>query len=136
MVGFEKLLIIAGCAATLSAPAQSFPHSPVERAQTFSLCAGRYSALAEHGYLLGGAAIAEAEARRDAAASLLEAVLPDAMRAGLPAEQSMAWRIEAKMAQKTLLARAMFHLDPLVIEVSRRAAEENVAACDSLILGT
>ena len=69
----------------------------------FAVCAGRYSALVEHQWLVDGPASVVSAERRDAMLSLVDAVLPDDMAA-----TAMGWRIEAKVAHRALLSRAYF----------------------------
>lgn len=61
--------------------------------------------------------------------SLIEASMPDgALR------QVMAWRIDAKVAQRGLLAQARFGGDQRVSETAAARAEALAAECRSMIL--
>lgn len=69
----------------------------------FAVCAGRFSALVEHQWLVDGPASEASARQRDSLLSLIEAVAgPDETGA------AMAWRIDAKVSQKQLLDRAWF----------------------------
>jgi len=90
----------------------------------FSTCTGRYSALVEHQWLVDGPASEQSARVRDALWSLVEAVAgPEETKA------AMGWRIEAKAAQRALLARVWLDGD--------RAAEMRSAqllqACADLV---
>jgi hypothetical protein len=90
----------------------------------FAVCTGRYSALVEHQWLVGGPESGHSARVRDALWTLVEAV-------AAPEESpaAMALRIEAKAGQKALLSRAFFAGD--------RAAEVRSAqllqACADLV---
>ena len=47
----------------LAAPAAALPHAPADLVRLFSICAGRYSALAEHEALFDGDARSKIEYR-------------------------------------------------------------------------
>lgn len=90
----------------------------------FSTCTGRYSALVEHQWLVDGPASEQSARVRDALWSLVEAVAgPEETKA------AMGWRIEAKAAQRALLAQVWLDGD--------RAAEMRSAqllqACADLV---
>lgn len=125
-------------AAALSAavPAAALPLSPSERARAFAVCTGTYSALVEHQRLFDGMISEESETRRDLFAGLLDTVLPDAVDYGLPPEQAMAWRVEAKAVQAQLLSASVFNMMPQRARPARAAATANIATCDQLIFGT
>ena len=117
----------------LAGPAPALPFAPVEQVRLFAICAGRYSALAEHQALFDGGASEAAGARRDLFVELLEAVLPDAP--ALRGETALAWRVAAKHAQAVLLRRASFLDDRAAAERSRQAAEYHFAECRASVLG-
>jgi hypothetical protein len=72
----------------------------------FAVCAGRYSALVEHQWLVDGPASEASAGTRDSLLALVEAVERPGMAATV-----MGWRIEAKVAQKALLTQAQFMQD-------------------------
>ena len=113
----------------------ALPQSPSERAQFFAICAGRFSALAEHQRLFDGAASEAADAQRREFDTLLEAVLPDARDWGMPGNMVLSWRLTAKMAQAELLHRSVFQRDDMIAEHSRRAADRLFAECRNRVLG-
>jgi hypothetical protein len=126
----KSLFLVLLCAAT---PAGAFPLSPTERARVFADCAGIAAAVMEHGWLFGTGE--DAARQRELFLALLEAVLPDALARGLPGTQALAWRIEAKAAQKDLLATAAFHPAPERAAPAGRAAAARAAACTALLPG-
>lgn len=90
----------------------------------FSVCAGRYSALVEHQWLVDGPASDVSADRRDAMLELVAAVMPQDM-----AKTAMGWRIEAKVAQRALLDRAFFALD----SAAEKRSAQLLQACADLI---
>ncbi|MCX7288748.1 MAG: hypothetical protein NTW20_14660 [Rhodobacterales bacterium] len=90
----------------------------------FAVCAGRFSALVEHQWLVDGPASDASAGTRDSLLALVEAVEEPGMDATV-----MGWRIEAKVAQKALLQRAHFAKD----RVADARAEELLQACAELI---
>ncbi len=90
----------------------------------FSVCAGRYSALVEHQWLVDGPASEDAADRRDAMLELVAAVMPGDM-----AKTAMGWRVEAKAAQGALLSRAYFAQDA----VAAKRSAQLLQACADLI---
>lgn len=102
----------------------------------FSECAGRYSAVVEHDRLFSGIASETAEDRRALFVTLLDAVLPDALAYGMPEQQSMSWRIEAKAGHARLLSAAVFGMRKTEATNAREAASRYIANCDRFILGS
>ena len=90
----------------------------------FAVCAGRYSALVEHQWLVDGPGSEVSAVQRDALLSLVGAVLPDDMAA-----TAMGWRIEAKVAQRALLSRAHFGGDAF----AEKRSAQLLQACADLI---
>jgi hypothetical protein len=90
----------------------------------FAICAGRFSALVEHQWLVDGPASDASAGTRDSLLALVEAVEGPGMAATV-----MGWRIEAKVAQKALLQRAHFAGDA----VAEARAAELVQACAGLV---
>lgn len=104
----------AGCG-----PAQADP-----LLREFAVCAGRFSALVEHQWMVDGPASDASAGTRDSLLALVEAVEGPGMAATV-----MGWRIEAKVAQKALLQRAHFAKDG----VADKRAEELLQSCALLI---
>jgi hypothetical protein len=115
--------------------AEGLPQSPSQRLELFETCAGRLSALIEHQWLVEPAASDRTVSLRAEFDALVEAVMPDAVGWGMPAEMPMHWRVAAKAAQADLLATAVFSLDPQRALRARRAAEERLAECDGVLIG-
>jgi hypothetical protein len=90
----------------------------------FAVCAGRYSALVEHQWLVDGPASEVSADTRDSLLALVEAVEAPGMAATV-----MGWRIEAKAGQRALLQRAAFARDA---EAGKRASEL-LQACAALV---
>ncbi len=90
----------------------------------FSVCTGRFSALVEHQWLVDGPASGASAGTRDSLLALVEAVEGTEMAA-----TALAWRIEAKIAQKALLQRAYFAKDA----VAKARAAQLLQACADLI---
>ena len=90
----------------------------------FAVCAGRFSALVEHQWLVDGPASDASAGMRDSLLALVAAVEGPGM-----AQTVMGWRIEAKVAQRALLQRAYLAKDA---GADRRAAEL-LEACAALI---
>jgi hypothetical protein len=94
----------------------------------FATCTGRMSAVVEHQWLIGGAGSDVTQAARDAMEGLVEAATPPGDEARV-----MGWRVEAKLAQKALLARAAFGGSGQDMAATR--AEALLAECRGLLLG-
>jgi hypothetical protein len=90
----------------------------------FAVCAGRYSALVEHQWMVDGPASERSAGTRDSFLALVGAVEEPGMAAAV-----MGWRIEAKMAQKALLQRAQFAGD----KGAKARAAELLQSCAALI---
>jgi hypothetical protein len=90
----------------------------------FAVCAGRFSALVEHQWMVDGPASDASAGTRDNLLALVAAVEEPGMAAKV-----MGWRIEAKVAQKALLTQAHFAKDAL----AERRASELLQACAALV---
>lgn len=95
----------------------------------FASCTGRLSALMEHQWLMGHADADKTQAWRNTMASLLDAIQPQG--AG---RMVLSLRIEAKMAQASLLQRAVFNDDPADAARAQQQSEVAIATCASLII--
>lgn len=95
----------------------------------FAVCAGRLSALMEDQWMFDGPASERTAEELGAMVSLIDASMPrDAGR------QVMAWRIDAKLAQRGLLQQARFARDDRVAETAAARAEALAAECRAMIL--
>jgi len=93
-------------------------------ARDFALCAGRYSALVEHQWLVDGPASEGSAMMRDAFVDLARAVVgPEG------AADVLNWRIEAKVAHGALLSRAWLARD----SVAGKRSAQLLLACADLI---
>jgi hypothetical protein len=91
-------------------------------ARDFALCAGRYSALVEHQWLVDGPASESSARMRDTFVDLAGAVAgPEG------AAEVLNWRIEAKVAHGALLSRAWLARDSLA---ENRSAQLLLACAD------
>ena len=117
--GLETLLTAMAVGFAGCGPASADP-----LLREFSICAGRYSALVEHQWTVDGPASDASARTRDSLLALVDAVEEPGMGAAV-----MAWRIEAKVAQKALLQRAHFAKDA----VAEARAAELLQVCADLI---
>lgn len=124
MGGMKTSAVILGVVATgvCATPATS------DLSRDFAGCVGRYSAMLEHAWLMQAPEAEEYERLRGAFLSLLDAVgntsSPDALN----------HRIEAKVAQATLLQQASFGTDAARSEWAQERSEEFLASCRYLLL--
>lgn len=95
----------------------------------FAVCAGRFSAIMEDQWMFDGPASERTAEELHAIVSLIEASMPEGA-----ARQVMAWRIDAKVAQRALLAQARFGGDPRVAETAAARAEALAASCRGMVL--
>jgi hypothetical protein len=120
--------MVRGLGTSLAALAVGFvagsPATADPLLRDFAVCAGRFSALVEHQWLVDGPASDRSARQRDAMLSLVEAVLPPDMAAA-----SLHWRIEAKAAQTALLSRAHFAGD----RDAKARSTQLLQACADLI---
>jgi hypothetical protein len=121
--GLETFLAVLVLGA-VPAPAAA---DPLLRA--FAVCAGRLSAVMEDQWMFDGTASEQTAEELGAVVSLIEASMP----AGA-GRQVMAWRIDAKVAQRGLLHQARFARDMRLAEKAAARAEALAAECRSMIL--
>ena len=95
----------------------------------FAVCAGRLSAIMEDQWMFDGPGSEQTAAQLGAMVSLIEASMP----AGAGREV-MAWRIDAKVAQRGLLHQARFAQDHRLAETAAARAEALAADCRAIIL--
>ena len=95
----------------------------------FAVCAGRLSAVMEDQWMFDGPGSERTAEELHAMVALIEASMPeDAGR------QVMAWRIDAKVAQRALLAQARFARDARVADMAAARAEALAASCRAMVL--
>ena len=80
--------------------------------------------------MFDGPASERTQAELHAVVALIEASMPKGA-----STQVMAWRIDAKVAQRALLAQARFAADPHLAQAAAARAEALAANCRALILG-
>ena len=124
--------ILAALALTASQAGAAMPHDPAAQARAFATCLGRYSAVMEHGWLIGDDSTFAAS-RRAAFEDLLNAILPVARDHGFAGAQVWQYRIGAKQAQARLLQLAFFNGDAARATRARTLAMRQVRTCDMLI---
>jgi hypothetical protein len=95
----------------------------------FAVCAGRLSAIMEDQWMFDGPASERTAEELHAMVSLIEASMPEGAE-----RQVMAWRIDAKVAQRSLLAQVRFGDDPRVSETAAARADALAADCRAMIL--
>lgn len=133
MGGLRTLLAVLLLAGG-SAGAGTLPTSPSQQLQTFATCAGRLSATIEHLWLVDPAASDGPLKLRRGFDDLIDAVLPDALAFGVPAELPMHWRVSAKAAQRELLTLSTFGTDSAQGEKARGLAAARLAECTGLLV--
>lgn len=97
--------------------------------RAFAVCAGRLSAVMEHQWMFDGPASEVTAVELKAMVTLIDASMPQG--AG---RQVMAWRIDAKVAQKGLLQQARFAQDQRLAKKAAARAEALAAECRAKIL--
>ncbi|WP_435259430.1 hypothetical protein ACSBLW_06570 [Thioclava sp. FR2] len=106
------------------------PQAGEEQVYQFASCAGRFSALMEHQWLVDGPE-SERTARMVANMSaLVQAVLAEGQ-----GRRALSWRIEAKAAQRALLMQADFGTEAPLRQRAQARAEVLLGACRALLLG-
>lgn len=97
--------------------------------RAFAVCAGRLSAVMEDQWMFDGPGSERTAAELGAVVSLIDASMP-------PGEgrQVLAWRIDAKVAQRGLLYQARFDEDRRLAQTAAARAEALAAECRSMIL--
>ena len=95
----------------------------------FAVCAGRLSAVMEDQWMFDGAGSERTAKELAAVVSLIEASMVQG--AG---REILAWRIDAKVAQRGLLHQARFGLDPALAKTAAARAEALAANCRAMIL--
>ncbi len=117
--GLETFLAVLAVGLSTSGPAMADP-----LLREFAVCAGRFSALVEHQWMVDGPASEFSARQRDSLLSLVEAVMgPE------EAGTAMAWRIDAKVSQRRLLDQGWFADDP----VAKVRSAQLLQACADLI---
>lgn len=123
ILGMKHLFII--CAICFAVPVQA--SEPL--GQTFAVCAGRYSAEMEHAWLMHDRDTAEVTHRRQQFVDLVAAfVAPEDRR------ESLAYRINAKLAHARLLTQATFSQDEGQSVWAKKRARFQIAMCASYLL--
>ena len=117
--GLKTFLAALAVGTLTCAPAMADP-----LLQEFSICAGRFSALVEHQWLVDGPASEASARQRDSLLALVGAVAGPG-----EAQLSLSWRIEAKAAQRALLDRAWLAGD----KVSEKRSAQLLQGCADLI---
>jgi hypothetical protein len=95
----------------------------------FAVCAGRLSAVMEDQWMFDGPASERTAEELEAVVSLIDASMPPG--AG---RQVMAWRIDAKVAQRGLLQQARFARDMRLAKTAAARAEALAASCRAMVL--
>ncbi len=96
----------------------------------FSVCAGRLSAIMEDQWMFDGPGSERTAGELVAMVSLIEASMPEG--AG---RQVLAWRVDAKVAQRALLGQARFGRDRQLAETAAARAEALAADCRAMLTG-
>ena len=137
MSGRIAVFCAALAALLILAPAQSraamAPDGVTQQIHTFATCAGRMMALRDHLALFGHAGVDEAEARREAHVSILDALME--MAGEMDGRTVTRWRIHGRAAQGSILSQSAFGTTEASRNRAAKIAERHVAHCDRLILG-
>lgn len=107
----------------------AFPVAADTLLRQFAVCAGRLSAIMEDQWMFDGPASERTAEELHAMVSLIEASMPEGT-----GRQVMAWRIDAKVAQRGLLHQARFQRDARLAEMAAARAEALAAECRAMIL--
>ena len=108
----------------------AFPAAADPLLREFAVCAGRLSAIMEDQWMFDGPASEQTAEELGAMVSLIEASMPEG--AG---RQVLAWRIDAKVAQRGLLHQARFARDSRLAETAAARAPAQAAHCRAKIRG-
>lgn len=119
-LGLGAIALVAGAAQA---------STPVDLPREFATCAGRYSAMVEHAWLMQAAEAEDYARLRGAFVSLLEATDEGAGVSRLHR------RVDAKAAHAQLLQVATFSTDPERASLAQQQSEAHLAACRRLVLG-
>ena len=106
------------------------PQPGEEQVYQFATCAGRFSALMEHQWLVDGPASDQTAVIVANMSALVQAVLTEGQ-----GRRALAWRIEAKAAQRALLMQADFGADIPLRQRAQARTEVLLGACRALLLG-
>ena len=101
----------------------------IDLPREFATCAGRYSAMMEHAWLMHDPEADEYMRLRSSFVALLEATDTG------PGEVSFHRRIDAKFAQAALLQTATFSQKPEVADQARHQIDAHLSFCRQLVLG-
>lgn len=102
---------------------------PIDLPREFADCAGRYSAMLEHAWLMQLPEAEEYARLRAAFVSLLEA------SGGGTAGDGLHLRIDSKVAHARLLHLSSFGRDREIAGIARRRSEAHLSRCRRLVLG-
>lgn len=125
MGALKRMSVGAVAASLLAVPVRAGEDLP----RVFANCAGQYSAMMEHAWLMQDPRADEFAGRRASFLSLLEAT------ADATDPLALSRRIEAKAAQASLLREAAFGTDADRAKWASHRAEAQLATCKLLLLG-
>ncbi len=128
------LLTVAMLNLVTTVGAAPLPIQSHQRAEIFAICAGRYAALAtnQRGKQLKSASASERF--KSDFETLLEAILPDAMRNGVPEGQANRWWSQRWSEMAAHLADMQYSFDTGLVERAQRAVDHRIDECRELIL--
>lgn len=120
-----KTLVLAGVVWTIAPSA--FALGPLHH--VFAACVGRFSAEMEHAWLIGDAEADALQDRRRSFIALMDATMPaDAAR------DTLAYRIDTKIAHAALLTTASFDQDMRRAQQAKVTARAFRLSCEQLLL--
>lgn len=129
-MGAMKTLVLL-----LVGPLAALPPAPLRAMEgtvrTFAVCAGRLSAVMEDQWMFDGPGSEQTELQLHAMVALVEATMEPGT-----GPQVLDWRINAKVAQRALLAQARLSTDMRLAQTAAARAEALAAECRSMLLGS
>ncbi len=125
MSRIKTIICAASFGLILSGPTQA----QLDLSQEFAGCIGRYSAEREHAWLVGGENEEHLETQRQTFLTLLDATAQSAEPV-----QTLAYRVEVKMAHASLLTVATFGSDTVRAARAQRLAADHLKSCQNLLL--
>ncbi|WP_089992475.1 hypothetical protein [Cognatiyoonia koreensis] len=103
--------------------------SPEAQLRTFANCAGRLTAQLEFEWLMLDGNSAATQEQRQQIVDILNSMIPDGR-----GREVLAWRTDARAAQRGLLERAQFASDNTDAAWAKKAAARYLASCTAFLL--
>lgn len=107
----------------------ALPQPNDQQLRHFATCAGRLSALMEHQWLVDGPASEKTAQEVHALSALIQAIMVEGEN-----NRALAWRIEAKVAQRALLMQVDFGTDKKRGDLARNRSDTLIGPCRAMLL--